>query len=207
MKKFKILLSALALLLCFASCSSCNSDKQEEEEVTSLEFNALIQEDVNYAIDNFNEPVFYEAQIKFDKPITSEEYPNVIEVLTVIQDIDTTGQYWCYLFQHTLEGCVIDSVNSPWLEDCVINLDSVKLTLEEALDRLYGANIVLPESSVAVLRRPLGPQLFIYPFYIFGQMDTGFVEVNAGTGEVNLLEYTEIEECDEDDLDDTLDIE
>ena len=206
MKKFKILLSALALLFCLGACSSCNSDKQEE--VASLDFNTIIQEDVEYALNNFVDPKFYEAQIKFDKPITSEEYPNVIEVFTVIQDVDTiNGTTWCYMFTHTPEGCVLDSVNEPWLEDCVIDLATVKLTLKDALDKLYETEFILPESAVAVLRRPLGPEILIYPLYIFGQMSTGFIEVDAGTGDVSSFVSTPIEEeCDEE-LEDTTNIE
>ena len=188
MKKKNFLISALAIICIAFAFIGC----KPKEEKKSLNFDELIQADFKTAQDTFGQPVFYEAQVLFDKNITEEGNLSVIKVVTVIQDIDSlASEPTCIMTTHILNGDVeetdVEYVHDYWMEDCTIDLNTIKIKLNDAIDILKSSEITLPESNTMIFRRPLGPELLEYPFYIFGQMKTGFVSVDAGTGEVSEL--------------------
>lgn len=188
MKKliFGLVLAAIAVF------SSCTGDKSGESNknlkmndivVTVKNATDVIKVDFNSVESITPDSKFYESQIVFDTTLTGDNV-NTIGVKSMMNVIQS-GRH-CHQFYHS----VIDGkdrneeivVNDWWLEDVVIDLNKI-ISLDEAITKLYKSNVVKPNTNCCTLRCPLGPKVE-NPKYIFGTIHTGFVYVDAITGEV-----------------------
>ena len=171
----KILFMLMSVLLIF----SCNPPK---------DFIKQAKEDYAVAKSEIDTVRFYEVQIILDKPVKEvNDQKNIISTRTVIQRPDCKVKFVDREYNHGKPYQEeVEFTDGFWLEDIAIELDSVKLSFNDAVRRLKETNTILPESNKAVFRCPFAP-----PFrteYIFGSFNTFFVSVDAISGEVTTID-------------------
>lgn len=176
MKKIIFLFASLIAVLAFSSCT-----KKRSVAVTVDNFLEVAKEDFATESQKSDAAVFYESQITFTDNITAEGTVRIERVMNVIQDTSM-----CIQFYHQKNSTFVTRTQTWWLEDMPVDLDHI-ISLDSAIKRLQMADIIKPQSRLCVLRRILGPKP-TDPEYIFGSMGTGFVSVNAVTGDVNTIE-------------------
>lgn len=185
MKKIIVILTlviaVLLTLLCI--CRLSKSDKKLVEPVANYDFEYIIKCDLDSITSRHGEvPIFYEAQGKFDKNLTSEDSLHVVWILTAWSVNNKT-----VVITHTEKnGTIVEVSDAPWGGDRPMT--KVGLNLKEALDRLRAADLPKPESNLFVLRHPLIKHDPGCPIYVFGSVMTSFVSVNSETGEVKQIE-------------------
>ena len=186
-KLFYFCLVVMSFVL--SSCGSCTSDngkdetiKVEKKEISVKELVELCKSDFEAVTDTNPKAMFYESDIVLSSSIASdtEDY-TVVKALNVVQ-----SNGWCLRFSHDKDTTVVFKDNTYWLEDRPIDLDEI-ISLDSAITRVKMANIIKPDSKAVVLRKILGPKP-LNTMYIFGQTHTGFIYVDAVTGEVGQLE-------------------
>ena len=162
MKKLLLLVTSILLF----SCSQPN-----------LTFNEMVDVSQEKALSITPLAKFYEASATKKQNGIKSVFRGV-ENSTILVEVTADGKIKS------------EVVNSPFLEDVVINLP-IKMTLEEAeqllLDAGYGTGVEgVADWSMVVLRRPLGPEE-TPALYIF-TTSRGYVNVNTITGEVESAE-------------------
>ena len=132
---------------------------------------------------------YFETQITLKNYLDAEnasaevaEITNVFQVVDVAEDQKSADVY-VVMFNHAGEKTEQKVIHSFWLEDMVLNDEAIKLTFEQAFEKLMQANITKPHSRKCTLRKEVGPKV-ANPQYIFGNMRTQ-VYVDAITGEVS----------------------
>lgn len=106
----------------------------------------------------------------------------VVSVFEVANEVDSLTEFKVFTFTHENGKTSIEENEGPWVEDCVLNDEEIKLTFQEAFDKMMAADIVKPHSQFCVLRKPVGP-VEVNTQYIFGNAD-GAIFVDAVTGDV-----------------------
>lgn len=178
----KILFVMMAFVLCLVSCNKNNkNNEQQNDSIPEFPGYYCYETVMNQDMEEFmnDSTMFFESQIKFDKNVC-EENAKVVWVMNVFQMNDT-----CIMVTHDADGVkTVNKVNDHWLEDMVINYDSVLLNMNAALEKL-GQLETRVESNVCTLRRPLTKEFYPNAFYIFGDQHFGrFYGVNSKTGEI-----------------------
>ena len=132
---------------------------------------------------------YFETQITLKNYLDSEnasaevaEITNVFQVVDVAED-EKSADVYVVMFNHAGEKTEQKVIHSFWLEDMVLNDEAIKLTFEQAFEKLMQANIVKPHSRKCTLRKEVGPKV-ANPQYIFGNMKAQ-VYVDAITGDVS----------------------
>lgn len=85
-------------------------------------------------------------------------------------------------FQHVGEDVYEEAVQGFWVEDLPLNEDDIKLTYQDAYEKVMAVNLPKPHTRQVVLRKPLGPKA-CNPQWVFGNIHTQ-IWVDAVTGEV-----------------------
>lgn len=174
------LMALLCAVVMMGSCQKESKDKKplkKETVVTIANFNEVLKNDFNPIKDTCGKAVFYESQIALTAPVSNEG----IEIESVINVFQAANM--SYQIIRKGEDKNIVKVNDYWLEDVAIDVDKI-ISLDSAITRLKESNIVKPNSKMVTLRNPLGPKV-TNPGYVFGQRSTGYVKVDAITGEVS----------------------
>ena len=84
---------------------------------------------------------------------------------------------------HDSEGNKIDVKDGFWIEDCVLNNEVIKVSYQEAFEKMMATNMPKPHSRHCVLRKEVGPK-DANPQYIFGNTRAQ-IYVDATTGKVS----------------------
>ncbi len=185
MKKIIVILTlviaVLLTLLCI--CRLSKSEKKVTEPVANYDFEYIIKCDLDSIISRHGEiPIFYEAQGKFDKNLTSEDSLHVVWILTAWSVSNKT-----IVITHTEKnGTIVEVSDAPWGGNQPIK--NVGINLKEALNKLKATDLPKPESNLFVLRHPLMKDSINSPIYIFGSVMSFFVSVDSKTGEVKEIE-------------------
>lgn len=190
MKKFLSIITFLfAICLSVCVCESCgkkSENKQQVEEVamTIGNFNTVLQQNYKSVKDTFPAVKYYESQVIFNNPVSTDTVLELESVINVFQ----AGEY-SYQFVYKADTSYITKVHNYWLEDCAIEPEKV-ITLDSALTCLKKSNIVKPASKMVTLRKPLGPTSNIdNPGYFFGDSHhKPFIKVDAVDGSVKQFE-------------------
>jgi len=103
----------------------------------------------------------------------------------IIEKDEQSADVRVVMYNHLPDTTAVEVVNSFWVGDCVMNNSEIKLTFEQAYDRLMQANLPKPHSKQVVLRKELGPK-DANPQYIFGNVQC-HVYVDAVTGDVSTI--------------------
>lgn len=176
MKKI-LFLAAMAAMFLFVGCK----EKQSE-------FNRALNEDYAAVVAEYPEAMLYEVETQFNDVFNTRDRKN-LHVVTAREVFQVADTLVMFIDRNFDQGSVEKSlVPGAWLEDVVIRNVETLCDVNEALDALFKADIITPDSNLMTLRNPLGPKVFVNPFYIFGGTKSGFVAVDARTLEVQEFE-------------------
>lgn len=194
MKKFIILLSILA---CFTSCKCTNEapkedpiDEPDVEVVDSLALGIVEQAQgldrqamfIRYG-ENFK---WFETGVQLRDFLDEENDGTIDMIVNIFQVAEQreSGNFDTYVlkFQHFGEECVEDSIHGFWLDDFPLNEEDLKITFNEAYEKVMAVNLPKPHTRQVVLRKELGPKP-CNPQWIFGNLKSQ-IYVDAVTGEV-----------------------
>lgn len=109
----------------------------------------------------------------------------IVEVTNVMQAIECMeggADVYVVIFTHTPDTLSKEVIHSFWVEDHPLNNETIKLTYEEAFEKVMATNSPKPHSKHCVLRKEVGP-VDCNPQYIFGNIEAQLY-VDAITGEV-----------------------
>lgn len=165
----KVLFLLMTALLCF----SCHPDQ------TKL-FNETLKCDYDEFMStrDSSKCEFYEADIDFDQPISTGEAKPVRW-----EEVFQEKNFAHIMYQPEGEEIVKGGM---WVGDYRINPYDLKFTIEEAVMILLKTEPKF-ETSKCVLRHPLDGRT-VNPLYIFGTHRSGFLAVDAVTGDVFPIE-------------------
>ena len=198
MKKYILMGFLLAIVSIMATgCSSCQSGKQKQDAVTVVtnDYDGVTQ-DFTAGISNIQalhrQTVFslikgqkYEwrnSKVIFSEAITAEN----IDDLHVV-DVTDVFYYWNegpwvqYVTTNVQKGTLIPKpIPDIWIEDDNLSEAQIKLSAEDALQRLKEWNGVIPEATAMTLRLPLGPRHCNAQWVIGGIRDVIFIDAVTG---------------------------
>lgn len=201
-KVFYFLMSVV--MLAFASCTSCKHDPVEPV-FNGYDFEQVTADDYQAMVAKFGEDVrFYEVQVWYNKNLDVVDSNYIAEIRSVYQYVDTSVSIFHFADTTEIANLIeysgkvggwytIDTndvdytftlyVNDFWVEDQAMSLDSVKVTLDSALNIVRSLEQPIPQSNFVVMRQPLFPPFPTHPYYIFGTM-IDCIGIDAMTGEV-----------------------
>ena len=172
-------------MMAFSSCK-CSSDIQEVEK-TELVVENVVSADRQYMFLNYGEDYrWFETCIVLDNYLdadTTIAIHGISNVFQVVKEEGTSADVTVISIAHVADTSGIDvREHSFWVGDVVLNEEVIKLTFDDAFNRLMETNIPKPHSRYCVLREEVGAK-DINPQYIFGN-DQYQVYVDAVTGDV-----------------------
>jgi len=175
MKKILIFVAMMATLL-LAGCKSTS------------EFNRALNEDYEAVMAEYPEALLYEVQTQFNDNFTTMDSKG-LHVVTAREVFQVKDTLVMFIDRNFDEGTRVTSLeNGAWLEDVKFGVKELK-DVNEALDAMFKSDIIVPDSNLMTLRKPLGPTIYAFPFYIFGGSKEGkYVAVDAHTLEVQEFE-------------------
>lgn len=194
MKKIISFIMVMVLALTVVSCQcSGNKDKEQfvepvEQVIDSMYVEHTIATDrqAMFAKGVDNDYRWFETNIRLVN-FLDEEYDGIEEVVNVFQTVESRDAQSfdtvVYKFQHTAEGTVEGSTHGFWIEDYPLNDEEIKVTFEQALEKVNAVNLPKPHSRYAVLRKQVGP-VAANAQWIFGNVRAQLY-VDAVTGEVS----------------------
>lgn len=208
MKKNLFLWFLLAIVGMVATgCESCKSEnKKQDAPVGDVVISVANDYDGNlggklvaeHVISTQRETMFSLAQGKdykwFETTIELADWLDaegqdgtIAEVTSLFQTIVEEGKCvdtWVqYIATSATKGTMIPQpIHSFVVGDCALNDEPIKLTFDEALERVMEANCSKPHSRFCVLRKELGPK-DINAQYVFGNLSSQLY-VDAVTGVV-----------------------
>lgn len=189
-----VFLSLFCLAFSFMSCNGCKNDTQssnndtEVVEVGELNVENLIAMDRQDMFTNHGQDYrWYETCMRLNDFLDEDNDGSLAEVVNAFQAISEAGDGYdtkVFKFQHFADGTYAqDSVIGFWVEDFPMNEEMIKVTYQEAYDKLMATNCPKPHSRYVTLRKQVGPKP-ANPQYIFGNLKAQ-VYVDAVTGEVS----------------------
>lgn len=149
--------------------------------------------DAQYVAAKYGPAKFYEATIILDQKINDVEgEAHPIYIKTVFQ-----AGYKAIFCEHPTTPAGTDFITNyqefdDFYLECMEMELPIKMTINQAIERLNQANTTKPASNVLVLRKPLMPP-FGGPYYIAGTTKTGFISVNTETGDVHVLDTAKLD--------------
>ena len=183
MKKVIYFLTALAVV---AGLASCKCTKEQEPVVLNPETTISADREAMAAVDSTYK--WFETRVEYNNFFDADTTFAVAKAESLFQVAveDSLGiKTYVYDFVHELgvEDAEPEVLEAFVLDDMPLNTVEVVLTFNEALERLFEANLPKPHSTKAVLRRELGPKAGVNAQYIFGNTEEQ-VFVDAVTGDV-----------------------
>lgn len=201
----KLLIAAVAAVLVFTACekqkkeaapaAETTTDNKTVVAVTNVKATALnvehvIATDKQAMFTQFNKDYrYFESQITLKNFMDGENASaEVAEINNVFQVVDITenqksADVHVVMFNHVGDKTEKTVINSFWMEDYPLNDEAIKVTFEQAFDKMMKANIVKPHSRKCTLRKEVGPK-DANPQWIFGNSHAQ-VYVDAVTGDVS----------------------
>lgn len=185
-------LAIVAFSAFLSSCGSCKSENENQEDskpaVAKLNVGHVTATDREYMFVKYKGDYRWFEQCVLLKNFLDEENDNtVLEVKNIFQVVE--GEESCYdvhviFINHTNTGeSTTEVVHSFWLEDYPLNDEAIKVSFEEAYDKMMQTNYPKPHSRHCVLRNAVGAKS-TNPQYIFGNSHAQ-IYVDAVTGEVS----------------------
>ena len=200
MKKW-ICLSLMMAMVCLMAtgCSSCQSENKKQE-VVYHDYDGVVQDftagishiqslhrQTMYITLGVKEYAWRNSKIVFNDSITAENIDDLH-----VTDINDVFYYWDgqkgpqvqWVNSNVKKGVQIPwPINDVWIEDDDLSEAPIKLTPEQAMQRLKEVNCPIPPAKSMTLRLPLGP-VACNPQYVVGDVyDVLFID--AVTGEVS----------------------
>lgn len=209
MKKFLILAAVTAATMVLFS--ACEKEKKNAAPATetatttdnktapaadvkaaALNVEHVVATDKQTMYTQFNKDYrYFETQITLKNFMDGEnasaevaEINNVFQVVDFAED-QKSADVHVVMINHVGDKTETTVIHSLWMEDYVLNDEAIKVTFEQAFDKMMKANIVKPHSRKCTLRKEVGPK-DANPQYIFGN-SRAQVYVDAVTGDVSAI--------------------
>ncbi|MBR1378016.1 MAG: hypothetical protein IJ557_02680 [Bacteroidaceae bacterium] len=206
MKKnlFYGLMLAIACMTTMSSCNSCSKSEKvynpETEQVMSLyhDYDGVAQDftagvshiqalhrQTMYSPLGVQEYEWRNSKVIYSDSITLESIDNlqVVAVNDAFYYWNDEGPWVQYVNSHVLNGVQIPwPINTVWIEDDDLSEVQIKLSAEDALQRLKEVNCPIPPTMSITLRLPVGPYDCNAQWVIGDIYDVLFID--AVTGEV-----------------------
>lgn len=192
MRKF-LLLIAVFITAMFTSCKQCSTESKPSfagsgklvvEQTISADRQAMFLKTNK----NNNSYRWYETNVKLKNFLDEENDGEIDMVVNVFQAIEETSETsfdtYVVKFQHFSDGNTeTEDIHAFWVEDYPLNEESIKVTFEQAYEKVMSVNLSKPHSKYVVLRKQVGP-VDANPQWIFGNLNSQ-IYVDAITGEVS----------------------
>lgn len=152
-----------------------------------VDFNKLMEDDYITASIEFpdSDIKLYEVQTVMSNPANAEKN-EILASSTIIQvGRDSVKQIDRIYHRGRITEEVETLKEGIWLGDFEIKLDSIKYSLDDALNIMRQYDSV-PSECFMTFRKPVAPPFRMQ--YIFGSKDTYYMTIDAITGEVNTFE-------------------
>lgn len=208
----KLLLAAVAAMLVFTACEKEKKTVPAPETTTenatlghkpdplwplgapkgTLNVEHVVATDKQTMYTQFNKDYrYFETQITLKNFLDGEnasaevaEINNVFQVVDIAED-QKSADVHVVMFNHVGEKTETTVIHSFWMEDQLLNDEAIKVTFEQAFDKMMKANIVKPHSRKCTLRKQVGPK-DANAQWIFGN-SRAQVYVDAVTGDVSAI--------------------
>ncbi len=132
--------------------------------------------------------VWFETEVEFEKSLKdSTQTGEIKKIRNVFQKVEKSGTGFDVTVWQTYTnkaGTVYKFDKDFWMEDFKLNEVPIKLTFKDAYNRLMETNVPKPDGKFCVFRMPVVPDS--RPIYIFGNMHSDMVAVDAVTGRVSV---------------------
>lgn len=162
--------------------------EQEKQEIVISEksFNDFVNEDFLYS-KTMKDGALEEVETVLNGTVDTLTSENV-EVVYMKSVIQKNG--FVDFIERNFTEKTIDTIQTEglWVGSFAFEQGEFPITINKAIELLHESNKVLPSSNKMTLRRPVGPTQYKSQLYIFGQQNTGFIYVDAVTGEVGNIQ-------------------
>ena len=172
---------------CKCQCQIKLDEEHQINKIANLNVEHIIAMDRQNMFLNYKEDYrWFETGITLNKFMDAEDTDATVEsIYNVFQTVVERGegfdtQVVCMAHKGEENGTEVKA--AFWVGDCLLNEEEIKLTFEQAYNRLMQANLPKPHSKQVVLRKELGPKE-ANAQYIFGNVKD-HVYVDAVTGDV-----------------------
>ena len=196
MKKFLFSLMMLGLLIGFVSCSSCSHPQEGAAKADTVQVDSMFELSmVEHIVATDRQEMFmqvsddyrwFETSVEFEKFYDEEDTDSaILTVVNIFETIKEKGQgadVKVYAFTHLPDTTEVFVTSGLWIEDFPLEEAAIKLSWQEAYDRMMQADAPKPHSRKATLRKPIGPVL-CNAQYVFGNIKEQ-LWVDAVTGDV-----------------------
>ena len=200
MKNLKLVLIAFlfSLVIGFSSCNGCSNNASEEQvkdstEVVVKDSSSVLNVEHTITLDRQSMYMkhggdyrWYETEILLPEFMDEEDATStptmIVNIFQTVVERGNGFDTWVYKFQHFDDGTVaVDSVRGFWIENTPMENTAIKLTYEEAWNKVQAVNFPKPHSKHVTLRNPIGP-IQVNTQWIFGNIHEQ-IWVDAVTGE------------------------
>lgn len=192
MRKLLLFMVTIVTLM-FTSCKQCStkskplfgsSGKLVVEQTISTDRQAMFLK-TNKDNENYR---WYETNVKLKNFLDEEndgEIDMIVNIFQAIEEIsETCFDTYVVKFQHFSNGDTeTEDIHAFWVEDYPLNNESIKVTFEQAYEKVMSVNLPKPHSRYVVLRKQVGA-VDANPQWIFGNLNSQ-IYVDAITGEVS----------------------
>lgn len=198
-KLFGFIMSFMvAIMLIGCQCSGNNQGATTGTGFTAADSIAPIVVERVIAVDrqdmymntNQNSEMYrwFETGIKLKDFLDEDNDGSIDTLVNVFQAIDgdsVSFDTYVIKYQHFANGTTAkEAIHGFWIEDCPLNDEVIKISFQEAYERVMAVNMPKPHSRLVVLRKQVGP-IDCNPQWIFGNIKTQ-IYVDAVTGEVSV---------------------
>ena len=166
---------------------ACEKEKKAPVEVGEFNVEHVIAVDRQDMFMNYGETYrWYETCILLKEYLDSNEASNEItgisNVFQVYRVEDECIDTDVVMYTHTADTAIVDVKHGFWVDDFPLNEELIKVTFEEAYQKVMEVNYEKPHSRQCVIRKPIGP-INCNPQYIFGNIHSQ-IYVDATNGNV-----------------------
>ena len=189
MEKLFLLVIIGVLALVLAGCKNkSNNDKTRALAALVVE-NLISMDRQDMYMHVSDEYTWYETCITLKNFMDGEDASNEIESVTnifqVVKEHGESADVTVWVYEHTPGNTSATEYSGIWVGDHSLNTEEIKLTFEDAYNRLQEADCIKPHSRQCVLRNKIGPasETSNTTQYIFGNTKNQ-VYVDAVTGDV-----------------------
>lgn len=186
MKKVILFLVAALCAGVLCSCNSCKKQEKKEAVKEGLVWERTASLDKEYMFNNYGGDYrWFESCILLKDYLDEENDGTITGISNVFQVVNEAGKsadVFVVLATHTPDTVAYEVKQGFWVEDMDMSKEIIKLSFEEAYNKMMAANMPKPHSKNCVLRKQVGPK-DANPQYIFGNIQSQ-IYVDAITGDV-----------------------